>query len=416
MHCTHICKNESGCTARTDLLVHAVPAPATAKSIDWRRAGCAMHDAAPQKSPAATCSPHKVDCAPAARLAPDVCSLPSRERGASLDGSRCVMERIIRVEDAVPPLSPVEIQLQSELEPEPQPQPQTEPVQEPDPAVRRNSIGADDDGTRDERARTRLRVAALVAVAAHAPVVRSGPRLLNTSDSWGALDKKYLLKTGEQEAPAWTWVGLAWDGGRSLACWCCSSGLVLALVYGSVVDADSEQRTRILGTCLLELSHGLNGVVVKQTRHWLASELDSCVIHTLLYINNALYLRTPTWFDVLFFIVVRALAEHFPTNIGGLISIKSRSAAQNVERKEAAEDKAEPSMLRKCFWLSLTYAVWYVLSHAVLLREHTLNLQFLLTLIWAFPMTLMIASHYLYTKADWSFYVAHMANVITLST
>ena len=73
-------------------------------------------------------------------------------------------------------------------------------------------------------------------------------------------------------------------------------------------------------------------------------------------------------------------------------------------------------MLWKCFWLSLTYAIWYVVSHAVLLREHTLNLQFLLTLVWAFPMTLMIASHYLYTKADWSFYVAHMANVITLST
>ena len=108
--------------------------------------------------------------------------------------------------------------------------------------------------------------------------------------------------------------------------------------------------------------------------------------------------------------------EHFPTNIGGLIGIKSHSAAQNAERKEAAEDKAEPSMLWKCFWLSLTYAIWYVVSHVVLLREHTLNLQFLLTLVWAFPMTLMIASHYLYTKADWSFYVAHMANVITLST
>ena len=41
--------------------------------------------------------------------------------------------------------------------------------------------------------------------------------------------------------------------------------------------------------------------------------------------------------------------EHFPTNIGGLIGIKSRSATQNAERKEAAEDKAEPSMLWKCF-------------------------------------------------------------------
>ena len=40
MHCTHICKNGVGLyTARTDLLVHAVPAPATAKSIDRRRAG-----------------------------------------------------------------------------------------------------------------------------------------------------------------------------------------------------------------------------------------------------------------------------------------------------------------------------------------------------------------------------------------
>ena len=211
---------------------------------------------------------------------------------------------------------------------------------------------------------------------------------------------------------------MAWDTGRSLACWGCSAGLILALVYSGAVDADSEQQERILVACLLELWHGLNGAVVKQTRHWLASELDSCVIHSLLYLNNALYLRTPAWYDVLVFVVVRALAEHVPTNIGGLIGIKSRSAAklQGSKEETTEQEKTEPTLLWKCFRLSFTYGVWYVLSHAVLLREHTLNLQFLLSLIWAFPMTLMIASHYLYTKADWSFYVAHMANVITLST
>ena len=49
----------------------------------------------------------------------------------------------------------------------------------------------------------------------------------------------------------------------------------------------------------------------------------------------------------------------------------------------------------------------------VLLRAHVGDVCFLLTLVWAFPMTLLVASHYLFTKRLWSFLVAHMANLVT---
>ena len=226
---------------------------------------------------------------------------------------------------------------------------------------------------------------------------------LHKGDSFGALDKQHSL-----EVAPWSARGIARTAAQYVACWvACAGAAVVASRFG-----DAAQRATTIRCCLIELAHGLNACVVKETRHWLFSELDSDVWHTLLFLNCAWYLRRFEIWAAALFAVARVLAEHAPTNTGGLVEVKARRRA-SLERADEASAKRPPSLFGKCLRLSAGYAVWYALSMALLLREHVFDVCFLLTLLWAFPMTLMVASHYLYTKQTWSFLVAHMANLLT---
>ena len=226
---------------------------------------------------------------------------------------------------------------------------------------------------------------------------------LHKGDSFGALDKQHALEVAPVSA-----LGIARTAAQYTACWvACAGAAVVASRFG-----DAAQRATTIRCCLVELAHGLNACVVKETRHWLFSELDSDVFHTLLFLNCAWYLRRFEIWATALFAVVRVLAEHAPTNTGGLVEVKARRRA-SLERADEASAKRPPSLFGKCLRLSAGYAVWYALSMALLLREHVFDVCFLLTLLWAFPMTLMVASHYLYTKQTWSFLVAHMANLLT---
>ncbi|KAH8071715.1 hypothetical protein JL721_4217 [Aureococcus anophagefferens] len=187
-------------------------------------------------------------------------------------------------------------------------------------------------------------------------LLASASHLLHRGESFGALDKQ-----GRDETP-WTYAAIATTAAIYVACWgpCSLAAVALATAYG-----DDAQRLTTIRCCLCELAHGLNACVVKETRHWIFSELDS--------------------------------------------DARRRGS---LERMDEALAKP-PSLLGKMFRLSAGYAVWYVLSMAILLREHVGDVAFLLTLVWAFPMTLMVASHYLFTKELWSFLLAHMANLVT---
>ena len=233
-------------------------------------------------------------------------------------------------------------------------------------------------------------------------LLASASHLLHRGESFGALDKQ-----GRDETP-WTYAAIATTAAIYVACWgpCSLAAVALATAYG-----DDAQRLTTIRCCLCELAHGLNACVVKETRHWIFSELDSDVWHTLLFLNGAWYLRTPEPWAVALFAAARVACEHAPTNTGGLVRVKARRRG-SLERMDEALAKP-PSLLGKMFRLSAGYAVWYVLSMAILLREHVGDATFLLTLVWAFPMTLMVASHYLFTKELWSFLLAHMANLVT---
>ena len=112
-----------------------------------------------------------------------------------------------------------------------------------------------------------------------------------------------------QDAPAWAFASMAWDTGCSLVCWGWSAGLILTLFYRGILNADVKQERWITFTCSLVMWQWLNGVVVKQARRWLPNAIDSCVIKPFIYWCNASYLREPERYDVIVFLVVRALAE-----------------------------------------------------------------------------------------------------------
>lgn len=230
--------------------------------------------------------------------------------------------------------------------------------------------------------------------------VQAAGHYLHRAESFGALDK--------QGTAPWSVAAIARTAAVYCACWavCAAAAVACAARWG-----DARQRTTTIRCCLIELAHGLNACVVKETRHWFFSELDSDVWHTLLFLNCAWYLREPEWWAVLLFAVFRVGAEHAPTCAGGLSEVKARRRA-SLRRLDAAQPEP-PSLAFKCLRLATGYAVWYVLSMAILLRERAGDVTFLLTLVWAFPMTLVVASHYLFTKELWSFLVAHMANLIT---
>lgn len=194
--------------------------------------------------------------------------------------------------------------------------------------------------------------------------------------------------------------------GKYLLCWFLCAGLLSALIFGEVLQMDDHQRFFSFACFVLELAHGLNACVVKETRHWLFSQLDGCVWHTLLFMNMSVYFRTPEWYDVALYIGLRAVAENMPNEFGGLMWIKAR-------RRTSLVDAADGRPVMQALKLAVGWALWYVLTIAVMLRMSLFDVVFLISLPWGLVMTVWLASYYLYTKDEVAFYVAHMANLVS---
>ena len=166
-----------------------------------------------------------------------------------------------------------------------------------------------------------------------------------------------------------------------------------------------------------------------------ASEADSSIIHVLLFANAASFYRSFTVVEFATFWLARVVAEHAPERFGGLIELKARVAP-------------EPSELRLRAHM-IAYCIVYILTMSILMHFMIFDHIFVLTVVWGAPMTvrrrstraalrgaggrrdifctevrsiLMIlwcvskvglAYHYMHTKASWSFYTAHLANLVS---
>ena len=151
----------------------------------------------------------------------------------------------------------------------------------------------------------------------------------------------------------------------------------------------------------LEGVHTINAHVVKwRLPGWrIASEIDSSVIHVLLFANAASFYRSFSPIELAAFWLARFVAEHATEKYGGLIALK-------------AKVEPEPSELRlreHMMW----YCAMYVLTVSILVHAMIFDHIFMLAAAWGCPMTVGLAYHYMHTKASWSFYAAHLANLVT---
>jgi hypothetical protein len=169
---------------------------------------------------------------------------------------------------------------------------------------------------------------------------------------------------------------------------------------------DLQSPSTVFARCLvLEGLHTLNAHVVKwRLPGWrIASELDSSVIHVLLFANAASFYRSFTPIELAAFWLARFVAEHATEKYGGLIDLK-------------AKIEPEPSELKHIFELRqhmMWYGAMYILTSSILMHAMIFDHIFVLTAAWGFPMTVGLAYHYMHTKASWSFYAAHLANLVT---
>ena len=159
-------------------------------------------------------------------------------------------------------------------------------------------------------------------------------------------------------------------------------------------------RQLALASFVMEMIHIFNSIPVKSRRPgWeLNSFLDSYVIHTVEFMLIARYFRAFTIVDGALFVMLRIVAEgYLPKEYGGMMELKRHAG----------------TMQDMGYFVSGTFfAIVFVMTMAILLREQSKHPQYIFHLAWGYFLTIMPAGKYLAYGDTFGYIFAHGANII----
>ena len=159
-------------------------------------------------------------------------------------------------------------------------------------------------------------------------------------------------------------------------------------------------RQLALASFVMEVIHSCNSIPVKfRWSGWeINSFLDSYVIHTVEFMLMARYFRAFSITDAVMFVMLRIVAEgYLPKEYGGMMQLKQHAG----------------TMQDMGYVISGTcFAVVFVITMAILLREQSKHPQYIFHLGWGYFLIILPAGKYLVDGDTFGYIFSHGANII----